>query len=40
LWAGNPARLMRQLSEKDIEGLHYSADHYVRVKDQYRQMHG
>ena len=35
LWAGNPARLMRQLSEKDIEGLRYSADHYVRLKDQY-----
>ena len=40
LWAGNPARLMRQLSEKDIEGLRYSADHYVRVKDQYRGMQG
>jgi len=38
LWAGNPARLMRQLSEKDIEGLRYSADHYVRIKDQYRGM--
>ena len=35
LWAGNPARLMRQLSEQDIEGLRYSADHYVRLKDQY-----
>jgi carbonic anhydrase/acetyltransferase-like protein (isoleucine patch superfamily) len=35
LWAGNPARLMRQLSEKEIEGLRYSADHYVRLKDQY-----
>ena len=40
LWAGNPARLMRQLSDKDIEGLRYSADHYVRVKDQYRGMQG
>ena len=40
LWAGNPARLMRQLSEKDIEGLRYSADHYVKVKDQYRGMQG
>lgn len=38
LWAGNPARLMRPLSEKDIEGLRYSADHYVRVKDQYLGM--
>ncbi len=40
LWAGNPARLMRPLSEKDIEGLRYSADHYVKVKDQYRGMQG
>jgi carbonic anhydrase/acetyltransferase-like protein (isoleucine patch superfamily) len=40
LWAGNPARLMRQLSDKDIEGLRYSADHYVKVKDQYRSMPG
>jgi Carbonic anhydrases/acetyltransferases, isoleucine patch superfamily len=38
LWAGNPARLMRQLSEKDIVGLRYSADHYVKVKDQYLGM--
>ena len=40
LWAGNPARLMRQLSEQDIEGLRYSADHYVRLKDQYLGMAG
>ncbi|MGB3393944.1 MAG: gamma carbonic anhydrase family protein [Stenotrophomonas sp.] len=40
LWAGNPARLMRQLSEKDIEGLRYSADHYVRLKDKYLGMAG
>ena len=38
LWAGNPARLMRQLTDKDIEGLRYSADHYVKVKDQYLGM--
>lgn len=35
LWLGNPARLARALSAKDIEGLRYSADHYVKVKDQY-----
>ena len=35
LWVGNPARPARQLSEQDIEGLRYSADHYVKVKDQY-----
>jgi len=40
LWAGNPARPMRQLSEKDIEGLRYSADHYVRLKDKYLGMAG
>lgn len=38
LWAGNPARHMRDLSEKDIVGLRYSADHYVKVKDQYLGM--
>ena len=36
LWLGNPARLARRLSDKEIESLHYSADHYVRLKDQYR----
>lgn len=35
LWVGNPARPARQLSDKDIEGLLYSAQHYVRIKDQY-----
>lgn len=36
LWLGNPARLARTLSDKEIESLHYSADHYVRLKDLYR----
>ncbi|XUP36974.1 hypothetical protein WAE31_03620 (plasmid) [Xanthomonas axonopodis pv. vasculorum] len=35
LWLGNPARLARTLSDKEIESLHYSAQHYVRLKDQY-----
>jgi carbonic anhydrase/acetyltransferase-like protein (isoleucine patch superfamily) len=35
LWVGNPAKCMRQLSDKQIEQLHYSADHYVRLKDVY-----
>lgn len=35
LWVGNPARCMRQLSDQQIEQLHYSADHYVRLKDVY-----
>ncbi len=33
LWLGNPARLARTLSDKEIESLHYSAQHYVRLKD-------
>jgi len=35
LWVGNPARPARTLSDKEIESLHYSADHYVRLKDEY-----
>ena len=35
LWLGNPARCARRLGEKEIESLLYSAQHYVRLKDQY-----
>ncbi len=35
LWKGNPARLARELSEHEIDMLHYSAAHYVRLKDLY-----
>ncbi|RDS81750.1 gamma carbonic anhydrase family protein [Dyella monticola] len=35
LWLGNPAQRVRVLSDKQIEQLHYSADHYVRLKDAY-----
>ena len=35
LWVGNPARFVRRLSEQEVEGLHYSAAHYVRLKDRY-----
>ncbi len=35
LWAGNPARMLRRLSETEIEGLYYSAKNYVRLKDRY-----
>ncbi|MDR0780026.1 MAG: gamma carbonic anhydrase family protein [Pseudomonadales bacterium] len=35
LWVGNPARFKRVLSEREIESLLYSAQHYVRLKDQY-----
>ena len=37
LWLGNPARKARSLSAREIESLAYSAGHYVRVKDAYRQ---
>ena len=36
LWLGNPARKVRVLGDAEIEGLYYSAQHYVRLKDQYR----
>ena len=35
LWMGNPARCVRKLSEREIERLYYSAQHYVRLKDRY-----
>lgn len=35
LWLGNPARLVRKLADREIEQLHYSAQHYVRLKDKY-----
>ncbi|MBF6025994.1 gamma carbonic anhydrase family protein [Lysobacter niastensis] len=38
LWLGNPARFVRKLSEREIEQLHYSAQHYVRLKDRYLGM--
>ncbi|HEX7113042.1 MAG TPA: gamma carbonic anhydrase family protein, partial [Mizugakiibacter sp.] len=33
LWLGSPARCVRRLSEREIAQLHYSAQHYVRVKN-------
>lgn len=38
LWLGNPARCVRKLSEREIEQLRYSAQHYVRLKDRYLGM--
>ena len=35
LWLGNPARKARMLSDAEIEALYYSAQHYVRLKDEY-----
>ena len=35
LWLGNPAKQVRMLSDAEIEALYYSAQHYVRLKDEY-----
>ncbi len=35
LWRGSPARAARLLTEQEIEQLHYSAAHYVRLKNDY-----
>ncbi|GGZ67763.1 gamma carbonic anhydrase family protein [Lysobacter xinjiangensis] len=35
LWLGNPGRKVRMLRDAEIEGLYYSAQHYVRLKDSY-----
>ena len=38
LWVGSPARCLRRLTDRQIEQLHYSAQHYVRLKDRYLGM--
>lgn len=38
LWVGNPAKRVRMLSDAEVEGLRYSAQHYVRLKDHYLGM--
>ena len=35
LWLGNPARCVRKLTATQIEQLYYSAQHYVRLKNEY-----
>src|SRR6056297_3396325 len=35
LYAGSPARQMRALSEREMDFFSYSADNYVRLKDQH-----
>ncbi len=37
LWLGNPAKFVRRLSDRQIEQMHYSSDHYVRLKNDYLQ---
>lgn len=35
LWVGSPAKKQRDLTPEELESLTYSAQHYVRLKDQY-----
>lgn len=35
LWLGNPARVVRELRSSELEMLRYSAENYVRLKDQF-----
>ncbi len=35
MWLGSPAKFARKLTDAQIEALYYSAQHYVRLKDQY-----
>jgi gamma-carbonic anhydrase len=35
LWAGNPARLLRRLSEREAEAIQVSADRYVALAKRY-----
>jgi carbonic anhydrase/acetyltransferase-like protein (isoleucine patch superfamily) len=35
LYVGSPAKRVRDLTEKEIAFLTYSAAHYVKVKDEY-----
>jgi carbonic anhydrase/acetyltransferase-like protein (isoleucine patch superfamily) len=35
LWVGSPARRVRALSVEEIDRLYYSAQHYVRLKNNY-----
>ncbi len=38
MWLGNPAKFARRLKDSEIEALYYSAQHYVRLKDQYLNL--
>lgn len=40
LYVGSPARRVRELKQREIDFLTYSAAHYVKLKDGYRQADG
>jgi len=35
LYVGSPAKKLRALTDEEIDGLQYSAEHYVRLKNEY-----
>ena len=35
LWAGSPVRRVRKLTEEEIASIHYSSQHYYRLKNRY-----
>jgi carbonic anhydrase/acetyltransferase-like protein (isoleucine patch superfamily) len=35
LYVGSPAKRIRTLTEEEISGLQYSAEHYVKLKNDY-----
>jgi len=35
LYVGSPAKRLRELTDDEIAGLQYSADHYVKLKNEY-----
>jgi carbonic anhydrase/acetyltransferase-like protein (isoleucine patch superfamily) len=37
LWMGSPARKVRKLSDEELESIEYSANNYVKLKDQHQQ---
>jgi len=38
LYVGSPVKRVRKLTKEEIEGLQYSADHYVKLKNDYLLM--
>jgi carbonic anhydrase/acetyltransferase-like protein (isoleucine patch superfamily) len=36
LWLGNPAKKVKDLTDKQKQGLEYSANHYVKLMKEYK----
>ncbi len=36
LWLGSPVRRIRRLTQEEVEIMHYTADHYVRLVERHR----